>query len=247
MTIDESIFRNAIKKTINRHLNESSSSGNGYRRYSHCSPDDISIVDENGNEVLWLSYNDIGDKPFPFVIPNFGKLFTGRLGETHNDVKKRIARAYPRWNENYDNDLIEGRIFLNKYITLWNWNDLDDPGLVDDFKQICSLYKLRGKDVRNLIALFERNDIVYAIRVGDYISGKMPLPYFDFLAKENETNDFYSEFKPTNGDDDSEGERLRRKAIWNGYDRNVAEGEKAKKLLESVIKKMIKQKINPQD
>ena len=182
------------------------------------------------------------------MVTGFGKLFTGRVGETHNDVKKRIASAYPRWREGADDDLIEGRIFYNKYITLWDWSDLDSPELVNKFKQIYSLYKIRGKDISNLIALFERDDVVYAITVRDFVAGKKPLPYFDFLAQENNKTDYYSEFKPSDGTDDNEGERLRRKAIWNGYDRNVAESKKAKKLLESKIKKLIEQVMkNPQE
>lgn len=244
-------LRKSIRNVIQKHINEDysySSSGSRYSRCSHCSPDDISIVDDNGNEVLKCWYDDYDCSPFPFVVTGFGKLFTGRVGETHNDVKKRIAKAYPRWREGADDDLIEGRIFYNKYITLWDWTDLDSPELVNKFKQIYSLYKIRGKDISNLIALFERDDVVYAITVRDFIAGKKPLPYFDFLAQENNKTDYYSEFKPSDGTDDNEGERLRRKAIWNGYDRNVAESKKAKKLLESKIRKLIEQAMkNPQE
>lgn len=240
-------LRKSIRNVIQKHINEeTSSSGSGYRRTSHCSPDDISIVDDEGNEVLYCRYDDYDCSPFPFIATSFGKLFTGRVGETHNDVKSRISKAYPKWRESEDD--IEGRIFFNKYITLWDWNDLDSPELINNFKQIYSLYKIRGKDIGNLIALFERNDVVYAITVRDYIAGKKPLPYFDFLAKQNNKDDYYSQFKPSDGSDDNEGERLRRKAIWNGYDRNVAESKKVKKLLESKIKELIEQAMkNPQE
>jgi len=108
-------LREAIRNVIDKHMNESyfstdissSSSESGYRYRSFCSPDDVSIIDETGKRVMWLSYNYRKCAPIPFVITGFGKLFVGRLCETHGDIKKRIKNAYPSWNPGGDDEMIE--------------------------------------------------------------------------------------------------------------------------------------------
>ena len=146
-----------------------------------------------------------------------------------------------------DDDRVEGRIYDNEYLVLWDYSQLDDPDGIEKYKRAYEAFKrVKNMDIGNLTVLFERNNVIYAMTLKSYVAGKPPVPYVDFAFPEEQPI-HYNEFKPTDGSDDNEGERLRRKAIWNGYDRNVAEGEKAKKLLESVIKKLIKEKLNPQD
>ena len=167
----------------------------------HGTPDEIYLPDRERKYGLGFRWNSSEDNPVAFIIAD-GKLFVGDSGEVHDDIRKKIRNSGGS-NLRFRGDAgqIEGRIYDNKYISLWTYNDPEKIETQYACKEIIRMFSDRALkmkanaaftgesdkigNVANMTVIFEPEyGRVYAATLKDYAATGKAYPYLDFFYPE---------------------------------------------------------------
>lgn len=194
--------------------------------YQRANPDGIEINDRDGQQIIKYYYRDSSCRPIPFATHSkTNELIVGEIGEGHSDLRYE-----------YEDSLEdEGRIWNDTFITIWgatHYDEMRKDRMINLYKYYYNKFKNElNYDIGNLIILAEdlHSDDILAVRVSDFLRGKKPIPYLDFVEEENSVNikpTGYEKFADPNDPDDCDFRRRQKADAW--YGRIVAEDTSSK-------------------
>lgn len=202
-----------------------------FEDFEYADPDAISFFD--GEKRVTIGWREQNAVPFAFVD---GKYIPGKGGQAHKQITDPIVNETGTKLIGYGN-YHAGRIYLNKFLTIWGAEYIEQPLGQKECKTVLDLGKQNGVDFSQYILLIGLFGRVFACRAEDYAkSGKYALvPVAEFLHPQNARNPKIDRFKNDNDPNDDEYKRRMRRNAWYGI---VAE-DKLKKTIQETIKEFL--------
>lgn len=205
---------------------------------SHITADVVEIKDNDGKELLYLDYEQEKYNPIPFLYDG-DYLVIGKCAEGHVDLLAAERCTHPT-------DF--GRFFCNKYVVDWaylgpsfasrnfyaklqkdamKWYKLDLSDYVILFKDKYMNFFTDGSSVFN-------DSPAYAIVLKDYVRGKEPVEYSEFINAQSNPPKRMNKFDKFRGESDTDVEARENYRLWH-YG-SIAENKKKENMKKNVVK-----------
>lgn len=203
--------------------------GFSLRNFEFADPDGLSFFD--GYKKIVASWRRDG-VPFAFLD---GKYLQGKLGQSHKQLTDPIVAQTGTKIINYGN-YHAGRIYLNKYLTIWGVEHIDNPFGQRECETVLEMGRQNGVDFSQYILLLDNEGKVYACRAEDYAkNGRYALvPAAEFLNPQSQQTPKLDKFRNPNDPNDDDYKRRMRRNAWYGY--GYVDENKLRKMIVEAIK-----------